>query len=485
MQETPLGLRQLPMRKVLLVTTAYPPPAVSGVLRIIKLMRWLPTVGYEPTLLTIAQQRLPDPNIPRFPDDPPNVYRVECRMRINILKRKPLPEWTNGAATRSMRSNESTSPSRHRHTLRRLFHNLFEFPDATAPWIRRGIRAGLELAASTKFDLIYSSAGMGVSGHFVAARLQARLGLPWVHEYRDLWGDNPWRWLRPYPWRLWRELRAEHQFLDQAALCIVMSGGDARILAHRQGSRFANRIEVVGNGFDPAEFPEDSGPPVGLPLRLCYTGILYGGKRDSSVVFAAIRLLIDRGIIGAQEVQFVYAGDEGLVVRTAAAHHGLEHRVCDREMLPAVEAKRLQLQSHILCLLEVADDDEWVKFNVPGKTMEYFGARRPVLALAHPGGAIADLIREANVGSTFHPRDVEGVAHALEAYLTALRANGQILYSPNEAVMLRYRWDGIAARLAVLFDGVLDPAGAGHHRHGCSGTPSHGAADVVHPVTGS
>lgn len=443
-------------RPILMVSTASGPPHVGGTFRTTKVMRWLPAVGYRPTLLTIARYRLPNPGVPRYPDDSENIYRVECRRLIDRLQGKTSPLWGSAtdAKAQTLRRNRSIMTSLTR-ALRRFLYNVLEYPDPTAAWIRAGFMAGLRLAEETPFRLIYSSAGVGVSGHFVAARLKGYLGIPWVHEYRDLWGNNPWRGILPYEWRARRERSAERRFLERADRCIVLNPGAARILSARHNEEFSERIRVVANGFDPSEFPANAGPPLGLPLRLCYTGILYGGKRDPSGIFRGIRILIEEGAATANDFEFVYAGRDGEVVMAAARSVGLDRVLLNQGIVSAHRAKELQAESHVLCLLENAEDDEWVKTNLPGKASEYMAAQRPVLVLAHPEGAIADLVREAKIGVCFHPTDVGGIARELSSYVSAARKKEALPYAPDEAVVRRYRWDSIAVQLAGCFDELL------------------------------
>ena len=54
-------------------------------------------------------------------------------------------------------------------------------------------------------------------------------------------------------------------------------------------------------------------------LTLCYAGSLYGGERDMTVVFAALRRLADEGSVLPGQVEMVYAGKDFGVLRRQAA----------------------------------------------------------------------------------------------------------------------------------------------------------------------
>jgi glycosyltransferase involved in cell wall biosynthesis len=435
------------MRKILLVSTAYPPPSIGGAARTAKLLRWLPKFGWEPVLLTISRVPLPE-GAQRLDDDPDFVHRVECMPWRYRKSRAQNGGRTAGASTAMRRSN------RLRPTARRLYSNLFEFPDPVRSWITPAVRLGRALAQNQAFDLIYSSSGLGVSGHFVAARLQEFLKIPWVHEYRDLWAKNPWRPDKPYWWRDWLDLFFERRFLRQSAGVVLMHQRIADLLRARQPNLPPERVHIAQNGFDDSEFVGQTESPTSPPLRLCYTGVLYGGKRDLSGLFVAIRRLVDSKEIEAGAVEFVYAGPDGAVVRDAASRVSLGECVRDRGRVPAAEAKRLQLEAHVLVLVEAADDNPWVRGNVPGKAYEYLGAKRPVLALANTQSSIAELYAGTRAGVTFAPNDSEGIAGYLAAAFRMLVSTGSLPYEPDAEAVRSCNWESIAQALCRFLSAV-------------------------------
>lgn len=439
------------MPRVLLVSTAYPPPSLGGTARLVKLLRWLPKCGWDPTLLTVSRVPLA-PGAQRLPDDSMNVWRIGTqpwRRRVNARMALPASDGNRAKRTGGRVLGHLKS------ALRRPYCNFMEFPDEMWQWIRPGARLGTKLLESDHFDLIYSSAGAGVSGHFVARRIQRRTGVPWVHEYRDLWARNPWRLTKAYRWREWLELYWERRFVAESYAVAVVHERIAEILRARLPAGLRDRVTVVPNGFDPVEFDGGSPPPVGLPLRLCYTGLLYGGKRDLSGLFRAIQMLLQSGRANQGDLEFVYAGSDTHVVGAVASRFGLVDMVRALGSVPADEAKRIQLSSHVLVLVEAAEDDPWVRGNMPGKAYEYLGAERPVLALAHPEGSIAELYSATQAGVTLHPNDSEGIAQFLQTALEAIRTGKAVPYEPDRNAVKASSWEAIGARLATLLDKVV------------------------------
>jgi glycosyltransferase involved in cell wall biosynthesis len=398
---------------------------------------------------------MPD-DLERLPGDPENIYRVPWKSwRIHQRDSKVDQK----VAKQSQTVQRSIMIRNLRRFASVICQNLFEFPDVCHTWIKPAVEYGATLARKTPFDLIYSSSGTGVSAHFVASKLKKILNIPWVHEYRDLWAGNPWRDTIALPWRDGRERRWERRFLTQADRAICMNEGNAKILAARGPIGTRSRVFVVPNGFDADEFSKDVPIPQGFPLRLCYTGSLYGGKRDLGGLFGAFRLLMERREVSKNEVQFMYAGESSALVQALAEREGVKELIVDRGFVSGSAAKDMQQASHVLVLAEAADDDPWIMGNMPAKAYEYLGAARPVLALAHPAGAIAQLLEETHAGRTFRPDDSAGVAAYLSELVGALRQNGRVPFTSDAVAVSRHSWQERSALLAGLLDSVL--AGSG------------------------
>ncbi len=91
---------------------------------------------------------------------------------------------------------------------------------------------------------------------------------------------------------------------------------------------------------------------------------------------------------------------------------GLERIVRHVGVLSRGEAIALQRSADVLVLLT----SPTLVWELPGKVFEYFGARRPILALAKDNEA-ARLVEETGTGWTVAPDDVEAIVAKLESLL--------------------------------------------------------------------
>ena len=100
---------------------------------------------------------------------------------------------------------------------------------------------------------------------------------------------------------------------------------------------------------------------------------------------------------------------------------------------------------------------------VPGKTYEYLGSGRPILA-AVPEGDARDLLDEAGNSLLCRPGDVQGMAQLLREALRRFRA-GTLQQAPDAGVVARYERRVLTRQLADLFDRTLGSPNDGLPRH--------------------
>jgi hypothetical protein len=86
---------------------------------------------------------------------------------------------------------------------------------------------------------------------------------------------------------------------------------------------------------------------------------------------------------------------------------------------------------------------------VPGKTYDYLGAGRPLLA-AVPDGDARDLLERAGGAYLVRPSDSPGMADSIARAL-----DGHGLADPDGDIVREYAYQRLAQRLAGVFDGVL------------------------------
>lgn len=373
--------------KVLLLAHAFAPYNTSGAVRSVKLAEHLIAQGHDVRVITGAPHDLPrtlETSLPQEHVIATRWWRIEAP--IDALRRR--------LGGRVSRHAEGSTLSDGRPRLSRMakvvgaYRSVFSLPDPQAGWVGSAVAAGRRLFRSWQPDLIYSSA-LPFSSHVAAARLARACGARWVGEFRDLYVGNPYN--DGWPLRLRLDGRIERKVMATASAVVSVSPLMTDELAQRHGKPGA----TVMNGFDPADFalaPDLSGELDPARLTIVYTGIIYPGRRDPSVLFRALSEMGD----DRKAIEVRFYGQALDAVTASAERFGVQDQV--RTFAPVSYMRSLGLQKAADVLLLLLWDSPLERAVLTGKLFEYVGAGRPILSLGCTDGAAASIVEERKLG---------------------------------------------------------------------------------------
>ncbi len=410
---------------MLCIAYYFPPVACSGTHRTRAVVRHLPCYGWRSVVVTAR------------PDPKADVDRslLACLPEDLVVYRTPAPHLLSwGSQCWSALSGRRRSPDGDPNPGGKRGGNgssecgwvdwasrWMQVPDMTVGWIPWGARAACRAVRRHRCDAIYSSAPQW-SAHLIALLVKSLTGLPWVADFRDPWRASPFRKM-PYPSVDRYDAWLEERVVRTADWVVCNSDPVRKDFMARFPERSA-RFVTVPNGFDPEDFVDlkprrPAGPDC---LLLTHVGWFYGPRRPDGI-FRAIRLLEERGSLG-RPVCLQLVGSphyDGKSLQGLAARYGVGHAVRLPGEVPHREALERMRGSDIQLL--VGFNGPGADLQVPGKLFEYLGVGRPVLALASPQSAIADVIRRAGIrGEVCDPDDPEQIAAAV--LRLAARPNG-------------------------------------------------------------
>ncbi|HEX4838490.1 MAG TPA: glycosyltransferase family 4 protein [Solirubrobacteraceae bacterium] len=378
-------------RRILVVTHPYPPMPSVGGNRWLAMAKYLRRRGHEVDILTTsAFGSLPD-------DKDLGVHRsgdlIAARWLRMLMRRPPLPQ-----------GGETASVDKPPHAI----VTRFLVPDHyVATWVPFAVRAARHLTRERAYDCVITTSAYE-STHLVGLGL-GRHRPAWIADFRDGWTFHSWR--EPFPTALQRRIDVR---LERA----VVRSADRTIVVERPvGEDFRDRLGIdagyAPNGWDP-DLERDAGeaePPRldEAAVTLVHTGKLTGGwGRHPGALLDALRRLREEDPQTAARLRLVLAGrldeDEQRLIEGARLDGIVRHV----GVLTRAQAMALQRDADVLLLIT----SPTLVWELPGKVFEYFGAGRPILALAHENEA-ARLVRETGTGWTVPPRDVDAIAAVL------------------------------------------------------------------------
>ena len=288
---------------------------------------------------------------------------------------------------------------------------VFAYPDGMKYWHESALKEASKIMDNEEIDAIISSS-WPITCHTIAKDLKEKHDIPWIADLRDLWNLNPYvshTFIREY-----FEKRLELATFENADALTTTTDLAAETLSTLHPS---SKIVPILSGYDNDDFKfleelvskrDDFSIDLSEKLKFIYAGSLYGGKRDPSYLFEAIRQLEDENKLDSSKISIEFYGDStGL--EEIANRYGLLGIVHIGGKIAHEEVLKKQLNSDVLLL--ISWDNEKEKMFIPGKIYEYFALKKPVLSIGYKEGSLKDLIEETKVG--YHVSSLDSTKEVL------------------------------------------------------------------------
>ena len=428
----------------------FPPLGGGGVQRTAKYVKYLPSEGFEPILVTGTPRGFPLRDTSLSRDVPPGTRIRRARALPlqtaqwkldGLLRRLGLPTKLVGEAL---------------------------WPDNHIGWLSAAIYGGLRAVHDYQPDVLYSTSSP-TTAHLAALIVHKLTGLPWVADFRDSWLFNP---LDPRT-RSYAPLARASEALERTVVAeasyVTFADETMRACGLEQDDP---RRVVICNGVDPDDLPAFPALGAHTPdgrFRLSYVGSLYG-SHDGAEMFAAIRHLMEAGELDARNFELRVVG----------------HAAVERRNLRSLPISFTGYVSHDRALAEMAEASVLLYSRPPedrvisGKIFEYLVSGRPVLSVAHPDSLASRLVGELGAGWCADVRDAGTVAAALRQVLSDWRG-GSIEVGPGvrEEVLRRFSRRKLAGELADVLRATIEGGRPGAPSGSALSTPAPAGASLA------
>lgn len=319
------------------------------------------------------------------------------------------------------------------------------WPDPQVGWVPPAVQHGLRLIRRHQPSILYSTS-LPATSHLAALIVHRMTGLPWVADFRDAltYHPDPGFTRAHPPMRI--SAGFERRVVEQARYTTVACDSIELVDLARDDPR----RRLIPNGVDPQDLPSDPALSVAPDdrFRLSYVGTMYG-DRDAGPVFAAVRALVDRGLIEPHRFEI-------RVVGKVSQTHSIDAPV-PVSFTGFVDHARAVAEMHSSTALIFHEPP-----HVPGasgKVYEYLTSRRPVLCVAHPDNVGYRLIDELGAGECADVRDQASVEAALERLVLQWEQGGLTpLDAVRDEALRRFSRAKLAGDLAeVLREAIEQP----------------------------
>jgi glycosyltransferase involved in cell wall biosynthesis len=370
------------VKKVLIISYHFPPRQTVGSQRPFRLAKYFSQFGWEPIILTA-----------KLPGRPPDGIRVietdykdiagKIKSKIGFETEKGLHDQLKINIPKKFTYHSWKSKSI------KLIKDIINFPDEQKGWHKYASKTASEFLFKEKIDAIISTAPPHIA-HIIARKLKIKNRIPWIVDLRDLWTQH--QFYNKFHLIYYFEKKLELKILSDADVLVTVTQSfkDKLKILHR-----GKKIYCIQNSYDTDEFSKIQ---VGLSSKftITYSGLLYNGKRDPSLLFHVISQLIRENKINKEllEIRFYVPKEDWLI--EDIKKYDLEKVFSYNGFIPREKVIEKQKESQLLLLLLDSDGREEGVY--PAKIFEYFGAKRPIIAYGGRNAIINDLLEETKSG---------------------------------------------------------------------------------------
>jgi len=456
------------MRRVLIVSYFFPPAGNVGVHRTLRFLKWLPTFGWQPIVLTPGNAKVPNVEyslLEKVPSGVP-VVRTPSFETLNYGT-----DLSNGRKVRLPSLLQKLCVELPRDAWKYL-----SLPDEKTGWIPFAVRAGRKTLEEQQFSAIYVT-GKPFSSYFIGEALSRRSGVPWVMDLRDLWTLN--RRMRPTTALHGRlESRLERRFIHNADAVIANTPGNRDDFITSFPECPPEKFTTITNGFDAADF-ENLPTEKYDKFTIGYSGAFYFtddqpvsryrrllgfDRKDRQIyetyspkfLFQALRELFEESPKMRDQTEVVFTGPGCQKIGGLVAEYGLDSNADLRGWVEYRDSLTMLRRSHlvVLALSRGEQSAGWI----PSKLFQYMGAGTPILALA-PTGDVADIVEQTQAGYVVPPDDVAAIKNVLRERFAEFAAKTST-FAPNQDAIARYEGRQLTEQLAGCLNRITHSTAA-------------------------
>ena len=419
------------MRCVLIIDERFPS---TGGSRTEKFVKYLPSFGWQPIVLTRSDARTAVPGV-----QPPPGTLIYTAPRIPV-----------SGALRKLTGRRVGS----------LLDEALSVPDVQVQWVPLATLKALTILRQHRPQVIYTTSPSD-SIHIIGLLVRRLTRLPWVADFRDCWTLNwdvppppdehnyPRRMLKSrVPWHSWVSRRYEWMYFRFSDRIILVTD-HFRQLEVRRYPWIEPKVTVITNGFDPKDLDVDREPPVTCKdgaLSIGYMGGVYGYEAFLYAFAEALRapgIAIQLHLWGTPKLpRLVELINDLGITQSVQFHPYLPHQ----QALAALDT------CDVLLVL-LGGRIPGLSIAVPQKMYNYFALRKPILAVVSPDGQAADVIRQTKAGMVVAYDDVSAITSAL-LELWHRRQHGALPWEGEGTEIAKYDRRLLTKKLAEVLDSV-------------------------------
>lgn len=370
-------------KKVLIITYYWPPSGGIGVLRCLKIAKYLRDFGWEPIIYTAANPHYPSIDHSNDQDIPENITVLKGKIwEPYAIYKKITGKKKDANVNNVFYVNEEKVGFLHHLSI--WIRSNFFIPDARASWIKPSVELLTNHLKENPVDALLTD-GPPHTNTRIATLVKQKTGIPWLADFQDPWTQvDYYQLLKLMPWADRKHHRQEQEAFKTADKITIVSKTWKKDLE----AIGAQNVSVINWGYDPDDFKSNSFE-VADRFSFVHAGIM-GPDRNPVAFFEALNELKQEIPGFAADLEIKLIGQVAHEVKQDLEQYQLMENVNLVGSVLRQEALRLICSAPILLLL--LNQQENAEGRIPGKFFEYLAAKRPILNFGPARSDVGDIL---------------------------------------------------------------------------------------------
>jgi len=424
------------MKKVLMIAYYFPPLGGAGVQRTVRFIKYLPKLGWKPTVITVKNNKY-------YSRDESFLNKIPKEVEIMHIPGFEFLNYYYRAKKFKL------------HKIISFFDKITAFPDSQIFWKNNVKRTLPKLISPQTFDLIYSTYGPG-SNLLIGRWFKKHYNLPLVIDFRDEWANSPH--IRSKIWLRVKKpifIKLEQQCIEVSDKVICLNEVMREKFLIRYPNENRNKFIVIPNGYDEDNFniKKESKKLFYNPekFNIVYTGSFYGFQSPKKFLKSILKLIQEKPSY-QEKLQIYFIGK----VETPEVLNFIKKEPLKKtiKIIPYVSHDKLiQYLYNADLLLLIIGEMSGAKGVYTGKLFEYIAVGKPILAIVPPDGVAAQVIRETKSGFIANHSDIREIKKTIDFLYQQWERKKLTIYQSKKAVT-KYSAENLTKKLANVFDEI-------------------------------
>jgi glycosyltransferase involved in cell wall biosynthesis len=404
--------------RVLMIAYFLPPKASVGNLRTLKFIKYLPTYGWTPKVLSIKPSK---------------------NETLDSSLEEDIPKDTEVYRTNS-----------HELFLNKLFSKIhhdyhwFILPDPHIGWLPSAVKFSLSICKKDNVDIIYTTSPPN-STNLIGLIVKKLTNIPLVIDFRDPWTQNPG--YKNYPTDVHRRVDEflEHLVSKNANRIVFNTPPNLIDFIKKYPDIPLEKCKVITNGYDSDDF-RNLKLQQNEKFTITYTGSLYGERP----FFMGLSQVLKEKPNIRSDIKIVFAGRHPWI-KYQIDEFGLQDVVEIKGYIPYKKNLQIMMDSDVLLLTQLPPSpgvERWC----PNKLFEYLATGKPILGII-PKGFARDLLESSSSSIIVDYNDLDGIKKAICLLYDRYKEKELIPTSLDE--LDRYDRKKLTHELASLFNEII------------------------------